>query len=692
MVLNDILLLFGSVARQRVAIYLTVGFGLALSYGVLRELDWRGAAGLHTAMEAAAALLAMIVGVVALMRFYTLRTNPVLLIGVGFLGAGFLDLYHAIVTSAALKAAMPSELASLVPWSWFASRLFLAMFFLASAFVWWRKHRSGDERGLNERSVYVFATLATLLSFAFFAFAPLPRAYYPEIFLHRPEDAALALLFLAALIGHIRKGGWRYDVLKHWLVLSLIVALVGQAVFMPFSGKLFDMQFDFAHLLKIVSYGCVLVGLLASLYSVHRHVAKNRDAMVVARDRAEASLAELTSLKEALDEHAIVAVTDTSGTITHVNDKFCRISKYERHELIGANHRLLASGHHPKSYFTDMFKTIANGRPWHGEVKNKAKDGSLYWVDTTITPFKDAKGKVVQYIAIRADISSRKEGEEELKARRDQLQDRVTEATKALKAKTEALEEALAKEKQIGEQQRQFITMASHEFRTPLAIIDATAQRLKSRAGRDILTPEDAIVRVDKIRSAVARMTRLMESTLSLARAEEGEIKLNIETCDLGAILLDVCTHQQDLTQAHAIVCEIAELPQCVQADAGALEQVFTNLVSNAVKYAPDAPDITVKARCEGHEVVVTVQDGGIGIDTDELDRIGEKFFRGKNSVGIEGTGIGLSLVRHLIEKHDGTVVVQSQIGQGSTFTIRLPLQGPDPQRQDQSQPQKRVA
>ena len=416
--------------------------------------------------------------------------------------------------------------------------------------------------------------------------------------------------------------------------------------------------------------------------------------MAVAKARAEASLAELTSLREALDEHAIVAVTDTSGTITHVNDKFCRISKYERRELIGANHRLLASGYHPKSFFTDMFKTIANGHPWHGEVKNKAKDGSLYWVDTTITPFKDAKGKVVQYISIRADITSRKQGEKELKARRDQLQDRVAEATKALQAKTEALEEALAKEKQIGEQQRQFITMASHEFRTPLAIIDATAQRLKSRAGKDMLTPEDAIARVDKIRRAVGRMARLMESTLSLAQAEEGEIKLNVGPCEIGALVHLVCARQQDLTTNHVIVCDTEGLPQTIQADAGALEQVFTNLLSNAVKYAPDAPNIELKARREDHQVVIAVQDHGIGIDADELDRIGERFFRAKSSLGIEGTGIGLSLVRHLIEKHRGTVDVQSCIGQGSTFTIRLPIERPDMEMQHQhkSRTQKAVA
>lgn len=390
---------------------------------------------------------------------------------------------------------------------------------------------------------------------------------------------------------------------------------------------------------------------------------------------AKTSLAELTSLKAALDEHAIVAMTDTAGKITYVNDKFCQISGYRRKELLGANHRILASGHHPRSFFSKMFKTIANGQSWHGEIKNQAKDGSTYWVETTITPFKDANGKVDQYIAIRADITSRKLAEEELINNRDQLQVMVSAATKALRAKTRALQKALAKEKQLGEIQRQFVSMASHEFRTPLAIIDAMAQRLKSRAGRNRLTPEDAISRVEKIRAAVSRMTRVMESTLALARCEDGEIQLNFGPCDIGTVLGEACERQQDLSATHVITCEVSGLPKTITADSGALEQVFANLLSNAVKYAPEAQNIVVSARVAKGQIEIAVRDHGIGIDADELKRIGDRFFRARTSAGIEGTGIGLSLVKHLVERHHGTVEVLSRVGEGSTFTIRLPVE-----------------
>jgi PAS domain S-box-containing protein len=309
------------------------------------------------------------------------------------------------------------------------------------------------------------------------------------------------------------------------------------------------------------------------------------------------------------------------------------------------------------------------------EVQVKGETKTLLTVKFPVT---DDSGRVMGIGAIATDITDRKIVEQELADHRDHLQELVDQATGDLKIKAEELRRALAKEKELNELQRRFVSMASHEFRTPLAIIDATAQRMKNQVDKNRLTPDNAIQRVKKIRDAVKRMTRLMESTLAAASMEEGKISFEIVPCDIGKIISEVCARQQDIAHTHVITYEGSDLPESIQADTGALEQVLANLLSNAVKYAPDAPNIEVKTRREGHQVVISVRDHGIGIDTEDLHRIGERFFRAKTSTGIVGTGIGLNLVRTLVEMHGGTMSLDSKKGEGSTFTVHLPIAGPD--------------
>jgi two-component system, OmpR family, sensor kinase len=248
----------------------------------------------------------------------------------------------------------------------------------------------------------------------------------------------------------------------------------------------------------------------------------------------------------------------------------------------------------------------------------------------------------------------------------------------ALTRQTAMLREKLADEQRLTLLQRNFVSMASHEFRTPLAIIDGHAQRLVSM--RDRLTPGDLAERARKVRNAVARMTQLIDNLIGSARLVDGGVNLRYQPVpvDLVALIREACALQRELTPDARLVDRIEAPTLLVNGDPSLLSQVFGNLLSNAAKYSPGACEINVVAERRGAEIVVAVVDHGIGIPDADRGHVFERYFRGNNTSGIVGSGVGLYLVKAIVDLHDGAIALDSHEGEGSTFSVRLPARSAD--------------
>lgn len=241
-----------------------------------------------------------------------------------------------------------------------------------------------------------------------------------------------------------------------------------------------------------------------------------------------------------------------------------------------------------------------------------------------------------------------------------------------LAAQSAELTAALEKEKEVVEQQRTFISMVSHEFRTPLAIIDGNAQIIEKRG--DVLDKGVLEKRAGTIRAAVDRLVNLIETILSAHMIESGRLSITPVPCSLEKIILAAAADQQDISPGHRIVTRIDGLPEIMRLDEKIIRQMMANLLSNAVKYSPDAKTVETEAFVEEGEAVIRVTDHGIGIPENEIPRLFQKYFRATTSTGIPGSGLGLSLVKQFVELHDGTISLQSRVGEGTVVTVRLPL------------------
>lgn len=367
-------------------------------------------------------------------------------------------------------------------------------------------------------------------------------------------------------------------------------------------------------------------------------------------DHLKKSLKEISDYKYALDESSIVAITNQKGIIQHANDNFCKISKYSREELIGQDHRLINSGFHSKDFIRKLWVTIANGKIWTGELKNRAKDGSYYWVDTTIVPFLDEHGKPYQYVAIRADITGRKLAEEENIKLNQDLEIRVKQRTEELEA---------------------FSYSISHDLRAPLRAVNGYARILEEDYAGSFDNEGKRLLNV--VQDNARKMDTLINNMLAFSKV--GKKEINRSMIDMRSLVEDVWADLSKDQDCKAKI-EISELQPAI-ADRNLINQVWVNLLSNAIKYSANTPVpiIRISSERKKDEIFYSVADNGAGFDMRYADKLFGVFQRLHSSEDFEGTGVGLAIVHRVVTKHGGKVWAEGEVGKGAIFRFSLPVE-----------------
>jgi two-component system CheB/CheR fusion protein len=436
-----------------------------------------------------------------------------------------------------------------------------------------------------------------------------------------PPDIAVPMLYVLPTILFI--GGSRF-------AEPLIVAAI--ATVLTAAGYYTSADHDppiIGAINRLLSVGVIWISALF-VVSYVRLVEGWTRQLTTANDALESSMRRLKDIEYALDQSAIVAATDQTGKITYVNDKFCEISKYSREELLGQDHRIINSAFHPKDYIRELWRTIAHGRIWRGELRNRAKDGSIYWVDTTIVPFLNERGKPWQYLSIRSDITQRKIAEQRL---RD--------------------EAALT---HLG----QLSAVVAHEVRNPLAALKGSLQVLAKRLpadlpGREIITP--MLARIDTLNQTVKDI--LTYSKPSAPKPQKFVIQ---------PLLADVAATVR-ASAPHCGPIELTGEPVAVIADVEMTRAVLLNLLLNACQ-ASGPQSVEMRASAVNGRCRIEILDRGPGIPMEIRDHLFEPFMTTRAG----GTGLGLPIARRLTTVQGGTVTLDDRPGGGTVATVLLPL------------------
>lgn len=386
---------------------------------------------------------------------------------------------------------------------------------------------------------------------------------------------------------------------------------------------------------------------------------------------------------DALFKHATegIIVTGPDARIVMVNPKAETMFGYSRDELVGKTIETLI----PRRYATNhvkhrdgyMKKPHARGMGIGMDLFALRKDGSEFPVEVSLSNFVTSEGQY--FMSFIIDITERKRQENEIKALNTELENRVTERTEELAQAINKLAEskqevmrALEAEKELNELKSRFITTASHEFRTPLTTILSSVALIDEYPLAE--DHDKRLKNTKRIRSAVHNLIHILNDFLSLSKLEEGVVHNQPGLLDLREIASEVTEETKGLLKKDQQIAYVHE-GRTAEAtlDAHLLKNVLLNLLSNAIKYSPEGKTIRLRTACGAEQVTVSVADEGIGIPVQDQPLLFERFFRAQNAGAIQGTGLGLNIVKKYIELMGGSIAFDSELNKGTTFTVILP-------------------
>ncbi len=361
----------------------------------------------------------------------------------------------------------------------------------------------------------------------------------------------------------------------------------------------------------------------------------------------QTSLKILEEFNDALNESGIVSKTDTQGIITYVNDSFCKVSGYERHELIGQQHNIINSGEMSSSFFSKLWNTISSGKSYKGIFKNRSKNGLFYYVESFIKPIVDTQNNITEYITIEHDIT--------------RMMESIDNAKKAEKAKDD------------------FFRNISHEMRPPLTAI-LGLHSLLMRKSTDDSKLTNALGVVDE---SARHLHQMVESILDVQNIQNNCLLLNEKEFEVVSLLhgcIKVCHHKSSEKGVEFFPKLNPNLPLTLFGDSMRIQQIFKEILDNAFKFTPKGGRIDLDVTFDYEEGILLAQitDTGIGISKENQEKIYEiTQIDSTLTRKYEGAGLGLTIANAIVKKMNGSLTIHSEFGYGTTFLIELSLKHP---------------